>query len=192
MSAVLVVTLVGISIVVITVMWRRRQNSYVQQQHHKHGSHLAVHVEGDKEPHIYEMPSLYPDEPELTSCEVYNHSSTINRVRQAAPTNSSDSVIDPVEQKISKTPSVIHAYDYPVKPEIPTVPSVAYGRNTVSEPVRQDIPTTPCVAYNHISATNPLTCSIGTTPRAAYDHESDVNPTREGITTTSCVAYETH
>jgi len=108
-------------------MWRRKKNMYAQQHHPKtckHGSNLVVHVEGDTEPHVYEMPHLYPEEPELTSCEVYNHGSTINRVRQAVPTTSLmsdkyDSVIDPMEHEIPTTPLLNHDYDYPVEVEIP-------------------------------------------------------------------------
>ena len=182
MSAVLVFILVVIIIVVITIMWRRKKNIYAQQQHrpktYKHGSNLVVHVEGDTEPHVYEMPRLYPEEPELTSCEVYNHSSTINRVRQAVPTTSlmSDN----------------HNYDYPMELEIPTIPSVAYGHNSVIKPVRQDIPTTPCKAYDHNSAPDPFSRGITIAPYAAYDDKSVVNPVREGIATTQCIAYETH
>ena len=148
-------------------MWRGKKNIHAQQQRrpktYKHGSNLVVFIEGDTKPRVYEMPHLYPEEPELTSCEVYNHDSTINRVRQAVPTTSLmidkyDSVIDPMEHEIPTTPDPLlnHDYDYPVEVEIPTIPSMAYGHSSVIKPVIQGIPTTPCKAYDRNSAPDPF------------------------------------
>ena len=156
-SAVLVFIMIIITIVVLIIILKLKQKCHAQQQNctitNKHGNSLVIHVQGDREPHTHEMPQHNHEEQDLQSCEAYDSTSIINHARQAVPTS----------------PSVVHGYDYPVKPEIPTVSSVAYDHNSMSEPVRRDILTTPCEAYDRNSATNPLRRGINNTQCVAYD-----------------------